>query len=111
MSAHFGWLSIVCLSVCLVCWIYIYLDNPEHIRKLFLHDKANEKKTSERHHREIENYIHVKGMALKAQIEASQARAKLEPEVRREMGFFTVIGFSHAKYVAGRATRGIADHY
>ncbi len=36
--------------------------------------------------------------------------SKLDPEVRREACFFTTIGFSHTKYVAGRAPRGIADN-
>ena len=36
--------------------------------------------------------------------------SKLDPEVRREAGFFTAIGFSHTKYVAGRSPRGVADN-
>lgn len=36
--------------------------------------------------------------------------ARSDLEVRREAGFFTAIGFSHAKYVTSRTSWGVADH-
>jgi len=36
--------------------------------------------------------------------------AKSDLEVRREAGFFTVIGFSHAKHVTTRTSWGVAHH-
>jgi len=38
-------------------------------------------------------------------------RESLEPKVRREAGFFSVISFPHAENVAYRAARGVADDH
>jgi hypothetical protein len=41
----------------------------------------------------------------------ASTRARSEPEERRDARFLAVIGFPHAKDVAIRATRRVADHY
>jgi hypothetical protein len=38
-------------------------------------------------------------------IECASTRARSDPKERRDAGFFAVIGFPHAEYIANRATR------
>ena len=45
-----------------------------------------------------------------ARIAWASTLARSDFKVRREAGFFTIVGLSHAENVAIRATRGIADH-
>jgi hypothetical protein len=44
-------------------------------------------------------------------ITCASTRARSEPEERRDARFLTVIGFPHAKDVAIRATRSVANHH